>query len=436
MSWEDAAREDREGRMIEDMITADGPIIPPGPPPPDTWGESQRVANGTPMLTNLASYKGKPNVLFADEATGDLVRYGDKGEEVFKEEGAIPIKKPPGAQPDPEKMNEWEFSKIAIEKETPNAIQFGKDAAKRYKDAIPYSTKVLKENEINLKAAEIERTESDWYLKGVVAQHLSEFKNMRAVEQEKIKNARELAEKTPNEIELLRIMNSPTASPAKKAEAKTLYDAILEGKKAVARESRSMPQQTQFTDPETGEPLVFDRTTGTYKVAPVVGGGGVAPRPVNPSATEREKGSAFAVLKSQLERIKSDYKPEYVGLVSGQVGRVTQWRDADEAAFRQVILDVKDSLLRARSGAQINEQEYARLAKLVPDFTDSEPQFAGKMKSFEATIDEIAKQRAAGQRKGGVKIHENEPAVPPAAIIEKKREGESVSDYLKRTKRK
>jgi hypothetical protein len=171
------------------------------------------------------------------------------------------------------------------------------------------------------------------------------------------------------------------------------------------------PQQAPFVDPATGAPMTFDKSTGSYSVAPVVGGGGVAPRPVNPSAAEREKTAQIDVIRDQLTRIKESYKPQYVGLLSGQVGRITQWANPDEAAFRQIILDVKDSLLRARSGAQINEQEYARLAKLVPDMTDSEPQFAGKMKSFERTLNTLAETRASTQQKGGVASRGNKTTV-------------------------
>ncbi len=172
------------------------------------------------------------------------------------------------------------------------------------------------------------------------------------------------------------------------------------------------PQQSQFIDTNTGLPMIYDPRTQSYRPAQVEGGGGVEPRPVNPSAGEREKTAAFSVLKDQLARIKDTYKSKYVGLVSGQAGRVTQLIDKDEAAFRQVILDVKDSLLRARSGAQINEQEYKRLAKLVPDFADSEPQFAGKMKSFESTINTILAERTKAQKQGGVKLRSGGVSLP------------------------
>jgi hypothetical protein len=216
--------------------------------------------------------------------------------------------------------------------------------------------------------------------------------------------AKKASDKT-SEGELIK--QSLTDALGREPSAQELLQAMQERKKDIAREGRSTTMQSTFVDPKTGNPLIFNRVTNKYEVAGIEGEGGIAPKPVNPSAAEREKTATFEVLNDQLDRIEATYKPQYVGLISGQVGRVTQFKDADEAGFRQVILDVKDSLLRARSGAQINEQEYKRLAKLVPDFTDSEPQFKGKMKSFRTTINSIVGERTEAQRKGGVKLQNN-----------------------------
>lgn len=119
------------------------------------------------------------------------------------------------------------------------------------------------------------------------------------------------------------------------------------------------------------------------------------------SGTEREKTAGIETMLNQLDRVNTLYKPEYVGIMSGRVGALTSYADREEAGFRQVLSDVKDSLLRARSGAQINEQEYARLSKLVPSESDSDAKFSGKMQQFRATLEEIQSQRAKANRKGG-----------------------------------
>jgi len=189
-----------------------------------------------------------------------------------------------------------------------------------------------------------------------------------------------------------------------------------------------MPQQTQFVDPVSQQPMIFDRTTGTYKIAPVQGGV-VAPRPVNLSAGEREKTAGLEVINNQLERIEKAYKPQYVGLVSGPAGAVTQLSNPKEAEFRQIILDVKDSLLRARSGAQINEQEYARLAKLVPDFNDSEAQFKGKMTAFKTTINNLISERQQAQRKGGVYLRGGQSIQKTVVERRKSKSGKTLVKY-------
>lgn len=197
----------------------------------------------------------------------------------------------------------------------------------------------------------------------------------------------------------------------------TGWKKIGEGPKFNPNAVNVTAQQTQFVDPASGNPLVFDKKTSTYRVADVQGTG-IAPRPVNPSSTEREKTASLEVIDNQLGRIEKAYSSKYVGIVSGPIGAVTQLSNPKEAAFRQLILDVKDSLLRARSGAQINEQEYARLAKLVPDFGDSEAQFKGKMESFKTSIKNIISERKEAQRQGGVYVRGNKAKVGRFVIEE------------------
>lgn len=154
-------------------------------------------------------------------------------------------------------------------------------------------------------------------------------------------------------------------------------------------------------NPETGN-IIVGSSKGNVNPREIETGPLATKNLANPSAGEREKTAAFETLKSQVQRIKEGFKPSYVGVASGPLGAITQYTDADEAAYRQVIADVKDSLLRARSGAQINEQEYARLSKLVPSVNDSETKFKGKMKSFEKTLDTLITEREKAQMRGGV----------------------------------
>jgi hypothetical protein len=144
-----------------------------------------------------------------------------------------------------------------------------------------------------------------------------------------------------------------------------------------------------------------------------------------PSAGEREKTASLDSVKSLIGRIDATYKenPNYVGIISGRAGAITQLTDDKESLFRRDINDVKDMLLRARSGAQINEQEYARLSKLVPDYTDSKPQFKGKMKGFNAALDDIISARQKAQAGGGV--------VPPMGAGNKGAGNKDIKSFWK-----
>lgn len=120
--------EDRKELLDEQNVPLIGPsdaaVIPP---PPPNWRDS------VPTLTNIATYKGKPNVLFADEETGDLIRYGMHGEEVERTTGQIPIKvKPPGARPDNSQLTAIEFVKAIDPQLKKDAEEYSKERVADY----------------------------------------------------------------------------------------------------------------------------------------------------------------------------------------------------------------------------------------------------------------------------------------------------------------
>lgn len=87
-------------------------------------------------------------------------------------------------------------------------------------------------------------------------------------------------------------------------------------------------------------------------------------------ATAMEKGVTLDQIAGNLGRIRGNFNPSWVGPVAGRAYRmqeaVTGLKDDNQSAFYADVNDIGDMLLRARSGAQINEQEYARLRRLVP----------------------------------------------------------------------
>lgn len=159
------------------------------------------------------------------------------------------------------------------------------------------------------------------------------------------------------------------------------------------------PQITQFVD-DDGAALYWDAGSRSLRR---VGTDEPARNPsTKASSTEREKTSSFKGLLDLADDINTSYKPEYVGITSGRAGAVSQLWSEDESRFRRNVKDLGDQLLRARSGAQINEQEYKRLLATVPTVNDSEKQFSGKMAGFIKMVQQIQSRRSGEAKRSGV----------------------------------
>lgn len=189
---------------------------------------------------------------------------------------------------------------------------------------------------------------------------------------------------------------------------KTLADIDLE--KAHADYYRRDPKATDqkktfqlkgFLAGEDGSqiPVNYDTRTGELvQGSPVQG-------PVLPTVSPSIPGSEVSKfgdlenMKSKMKVVGDSYDPSFVGMVDSRVQAIKQKTGVGAtekaARFRQAVQDIKDSLLRARSGAQINEQEYQRLLPLVPDETSGEVDFNAKSKRFNEVLDEMISSKKA-----------------------------------------
>ena len=113
-----------------------------------------------------------------------------------------------------------------------------------------------------------------------------------------------------------------------------------------------------------------------------------------PEAAAKEMGSLETLLNTTIPDIRNNYnKGAFLGPMKGneqyygfrrQFGTtIGQGVSDKEAKFRSALSDAADMLLRARSGAQINEQEYKRLAGLLPKATDEPQIFEANLSRFE-----------------------------------------------------
>jgi len=133
---------------------------------------------------------------------------------------------------------------------------------------------------------------------------------------------------------------------------------------------------------------------------------------------DRSKYQMLSAASRQTDYVKNLYRPEFVGkgfapfvqgvqkefanqeqaAIKGQytpgalAGAVRQFFgniSQEEATFRKAVLDVSDMILRARSGAQINEQEYRRMKGLLYNLTDEPSVFVAGLNRFSDEVNSM-----------------------------------------------
>jgi hypothetical protein len=98
-------------------------------------------------------------------------------------------------------------------------------------------------------------------------------------------------------------------------------------------------------------------------------------------------------------------RADWVGPVAGRMGELrekyTGGASTDQVTFYSYVRDMKDALLRARSGAQINEQEYKRLVGFLPDEKINSKSFEARLQRFEDELNNILKTKKEVFKAGG-----------------------------------
>ena len=128
-------------------------------------------------------------------------------------------------------------------------------------------------------------------------------------------------------------------------------------------------------------------------------------KPSQESAISQKEDVKISTLKELSKDIRNSAKPEYLGgFISGAAGQgfggvlggvreATGLISDDEAVFRANVNSLKNQLLYLRSGAQINEQEFKRLEKELPDPTLPENVFRSRLDAFDKQLDEIIRAK-------------------------------------------
>lgn len=114
--------------------------------------------------------------------------------------------------------------------------------------------------------------------------------------------------------------------------------------------------------------------------------------PSPPSEQERKDIKQEMTILKMTNDVQKLFKNDYVGPVAGRYGQLAEkFTDLPEeqVKFYATIRDINDFVLRVRSGAQINEQEYKRLTSFLMDANLPPDNFKARLERFSQNIDWI-----------------------------------------------
>jgi hypothetical protein len=124
----------------------------------------------------------------------------------------------------------------------------------------------------------------------------------------------------------------------------------------------------------------------------------------------------LTTLQQMTDDVTDLFQPGYTGQWEGRWGAVKQWAgnaSQREVVFRRIVQDMKDQLLRARSGAAITQSEYERLSQIVPNVTDADETFQAKLLGFRRALDQAKQSRLDTATTGRGPLRAQQPGVTP-----------------------
>jgi len=142
--------------------------------------------------------------------------------------------------------------------------------------------------------------------------------------------------------------------------------------------------QTTFVDAESGKPLVFDKNTGSYRVANVEGG--VAPKPGAMSPEQATRAQQFETIVTNIPKIRDMVLDKNGNIISkldianSQIGTWgTKGREIRQAVKRTV-----EQALRIATGAAAPDSEVASYTEMyAPQVGDTKEMIAEKFRALE-----------------------------------------------------
>ncbi len=200
--------------------------------------------------------------------------------------------------------------------------------------------------------------------------------------------------------------------PGKFREAAT-WLATVEGSAALKKATlEGTPQSITYIQTAEGYTPAVTRGPGIGTVGETTG----LKKPI-PAEETRRIGDLNTLLKD-IATTRKLYNPDWVGPIAGRVGKVeekyTGTALTDQVKFYAYVRDMKDALLRARSGAQINEQEYNRLVSFLPDEYLPSKSFEARLDRFEAELKNVLESKREALKEGGYGPKSKPGVTPPA----------------------
>lgn len=211
------------------------------------------------------------------------------------------------------------------------------------------------------------------------------------VANKEVDNYRQKMEKTP--------IGDPapySIGTGRSTEAGLLQKFVLGAPKNIANTTSTAPvtnvtikggvAQSSFVDPSTGKPLVFDKATGSYRVANVEGA--VVPKPAAFTPESAAKAQMVEQALTYIPLIRA-------GLIlpNGNVDRENVANMNIRTPFTEgrklstYVMDAVEAKLRAESGAAVPEPEVARAAKrFIPAIGDNDAQVKIKLNNLETYL--------------------------------------------------
>ncbi len=134
-------------------------------------------------------------------------------------------------------------------------------------------------------------------------------------------------------------------------------------------------------------------------------------KPNQESPSTQKESAKLSTLQELSNTIRQSIKPDYLGGVAsgisgngmggltGALREATGYISDDEAQFRANVQSLKNQLLYLRSGAQINENEYQRLLKELPDLNQPENVFTSRLDAFDKQLNDLLKPKGSSNTK-------------------------------------